>query len=545
MQRLLWVLILALPLAGADLKRHSREGNLFKLELTEGAGEIEWVSTSSFRYTLRWRAPLEPRMPANRDPVDVDVRNRASQLEFRTRYLTVALLKKGLTLSVRDADGETLMADASPVRRQGGKVIVERTVQADEKFYGLGIRAVASPDLRGSLVESSNPLLLSSAGYGLYYEAQGTTVFDLAKGNPKLVRTLIGEGEELSFFFHYGPSPKEILEERHSVTPTVRAFRPRDAEFRHSVPSHRSVYLMPAPAGTGWEAVSEWVHSLVHAGFSGVLVPAFDLSAFRQASDEVYRRAAQLSLFLPVSYSSVGAASEPAGRRGVQQRLVRDRKSWTPYLMAYLDEARERGLPVVRPLAVRFSKDAEGAKIGDQFMLGDEVLVAPVLSPGSSRRVYLPMGRWTDFRTNRAYAGRQYVEVETVKGSIPFFVKNGSILPLETAPNRLQIHYFPNLAAEFFLYEPDLNDVTQLHAAPAGDYMRFEMNSKIEREYAWVAHHVPAVRGVESGGQTYSEARAADALKPGQWFYDKARGNLHVTVKALVDRQVIVNVTFQ
>ncbi len=75
-----------------------------------------------------------------------------------------------------------------------------------------------------------------------------------------------------------------------------------------------------------------------------------------------------------------------------------------------------------------------------------------------------PMGNWTDLRGNKVYPGRQRIEIEAAPDEMPLFVRNGSILPMEgeAAAGPMILHYLPKLAAEFFLYEPD---VRRVHAA--------------------------------------------------------------------------------
>ncbi len=160
------------------------------------------------------------------------------------------------------------------------------------------------------------------------------------------------------------------------------------------------------------------------------------------------------------------------------------------------------------------------------FMLGDELLIAPILSPAPKRSFYLPQGVWTDLATNRKYTGRRILEIDA-PDYLPVFLRNGSILPLDGKP--MQLHYTPMLGGELFLYEPELDDYSQLHAGPAGDFMRLEMESKVSRDYEWVIHHVDRPKSVE--GAT-------------RWSHDEKAGNLHVFASAPAGGDVIVNIRF-
>ena len=71
----------------------------------------------------------------------------------------------------------------------------------------------------------------------------------------------------------------------------------------------------------------------------------------------------------------------------------------------------------------QFPEDPECARHTDEFMLGDEMLIAPVYEPGNRRSVYLPQGIWTNLETNAALPGRRTVTVET--SALPVFARNG------------------------------------------------------------------------------------------------------------------------
>jgi len=126
------------------------------------------------------------------------------------------------------------------------------------------------------------------------------------------------------------------------------------------------------------------------------------------------------------------------------------------------------------------------------------------------------------------------------------FIKSGSILPLDPLKTgeAMLLHYIPSLAAEYFIYEPDLGDYSQLHAGPAGDAMRLEIESQKDRLYEWVAHHVAEVREATSGGVTLERVSSREELRAGAWHYDRAAGNLHVRIHANEGGDNVVYVNF-
>jgi alpha-glucosidase len=85
----------------------------------------------------------------------------------------------------------------------------------------------------------------------------------------------------------------------------------------------------------------------------------------------------------------------------------------------------------VRPLILDFQDDPETHLIEDQFMVGDQLLVAPVLAAGTtSRSVYLPQGAvWIDYWTGQHYCGGETITVAAPLDHLPLFVRGGAILP--------------------------------------------------------------------------------------------------------------------
>lgn len=81
-----------------------------------------------------------------------------------------------------------------------------------------------------------------------------------------------------------------------------------------------------------------------------------------------------------------------------------------PYLQTLVTQATTDGTPIVRPLFWHAPGDHTALHINDQFMLGDVLLVAPVVTPNTtSRDVYLPAGRWRDRWTGTDFEGGQWL----------------------------------------------------------------------------------------------------------------------------------------
>jgi len=534
MARCVWLLTLAA--AGADLVSWERAGNTVRLRLSDGAAELEWISPSTYRLRRCQERDCRGKSWAN-ESVEFTVTNQGLDLSLESKYLAVRIRKAGLLFQVGTHNGKSLIREVADS---------ERTTPADERFYGLGARIAPSLDLRGSTIESTQPLLISSAGYGQYFIApRGGVTFDLAKTAPGRVR-ITATAPVVESFLYYGPSPKEVLEEHLRITGSISPVRREHVEILTADQLPSNATRLPVVAAAGWASLEHTIRMLAHVSFSGVLTPVLDMAAYDDGPGPA-ARAAQLGAIMPYLTDARAKLPRPPG-------LAAARRVWAPYLITYLEEARERGLPVIHPLALQYPSDPEAARHSDVFMLGDEVLVAPIYTASNRRSVYLPMGTWTDLLTNRTYPGRRTIDIEAAEESLPVLVKNGSILPLvgrtpgsAAGPpaGLLELHYFPRLAAEFFLHEPDNGLTAQYHASPAGDYVRLESESKVARVCEWVVHHVGPPREVSSGDRRFPEAADRAKLAPGAWYYDRARRNLHILVDTPANSDIIINISLQ
>jgi alpha-D-xyloside xylohydrolase len=108
-----------------------------------------------------------------------------------------------------------------------------------------------------------------------------------------------------------------------------------------------------------------------------------------------------------------------------------------PYLWAAARECIERSLPVSRALVLEYPGDPTTWSIGDQWLLGDALLVAPILDESGSRRVYLPAGAWTDWWTGERTLGPRWIEVEADLATVPLWLREGAVIPMGPIADRV------------------------------------------------------------------------------------------------------------
>ncbi|EFL30749.1 glycosyl hydrolase [Streptomyces viridochromogenes DSM 40736] len=190
---------------------------------------------------------------------------------------------------------------------------------------------------------------------------------------------------------------------------------------------------------TGWPGLRASLALVMGLGLCGVPYSGPDIGGFDgDPSPELYLRWFQLGAWLPLFRTH---ASLRAGRREpwefgpevlehARVALV-ERRRLLPYFMTLAHLARRTGAPYVRPLWWSAPEERALRDCGDAFLLGDSLLVAPVLDPGADRRaVQLPRGRWYDTVTEQAYEGPAQVLVEAPLSRIPVFARAGAVLPV-------------------------------------------------------------------------------------------------------------------
>jgi alpha-glucosidase len=197
-------------------------------------------------------------------------------------------------------------------------------------------------------------------------------------------------------------------------------------------------------------------------GLSGVSFVGSDVGGFIGIpSPRLYTRWMQIGAFTPFfrGHSALNQSDkEPWAFGGETENRVRDaislRYKMLPFLYNEFHNSAITGLPIMRSMFLNYQDDDECYNDISQyqFMLGDNLLVAPVLSETSNyKTLYLPAGKWIDMRNQKIYNGKQWVTVDAPIEEIPFFLKQGGFIPLQETQqyvdekkiNQLEVIIFP------------------------------------------------------------------------------------------------------
>ncbi|MCS6870374.1 MAG: glycoside hydrolase family 31 protein [Anaerolineae bacterium] len=218
-----------------------------------------------------------------------------------------------------------------------------------------------------------------------------------------------------------------------------------------------------------WRALHRLLSAVLNSSLSGMpFGGALPNYALKGADPELFVRWIQLCAFLPLCSLPKPAQAAPLWQVeqkyvALARRYLTLRYQLLPYLYSVASEAVQRGTPMVRPLWLSAPKELALRSVEDAFMLGDSLLVAPVLEKGVfERTVPLPAGKWYDFFTAQLYEGGQEVRLAAPLERTPILVRAGHVLPLWEAqqyvkqkqPEELLLRVYAG-EAETTFYEDD------------------------------------------------------------------------------------------
>ncbi len=207
---------------------------------------------------------------------------------------------------------------------------------------------------------------------------------------------------------------------------------------------------------------------------SGVPFCGSDVGGFfGTPSQRLYARWMQLGAFSPFfrGHTIINTPDQEPWAFGEEvennvHKIMNLRYELLPFFYNEFFEASQTGIPIVRSMFINYQDDDEcySDNAQYQFMIGDNLLVAPVLSEYENfRKLYLPEGKWLDWWTNKVFEGKKWIIVEAPIDRIPLFIREGAIIPMEPKQNyvgennnsELTLKIFPSQDSKYNFYEDD------------------------------------------------------------------------------------------
>ena len=142
-----------------------------------------------------------------------------------------------------------------------------------------------------------------------------------------------------------------------------------------------------------------------------------------------------------------------------------------PYLFSQAVKTSSTGVPMMRAMVIDFAEDPACLFLDRQYMLGDNLLCAPVLSEDGVVQYYLPEGKWTDIITGETIEGGRYVKKKCSYLEMPVLAKPGSIIVYGDFNNSFEYDYINNANAVIYNLEDGKSSETEVYDIDANRVM--------------------------------------------------------------------------
>ncbi|MBD2093466.1 glycoside hydrolase family 31 protein [Microcoleus sp. FACHB-1515] len=204
---------------------------------------------------------------------------------------------------------------------------------------------------------------------------------------------------------------------------------------------------------SSWQALQQTIPTVLNLSLSGMPYTGPDIGGFQgNPSAELYIRWFQMAAFLPfcrthsassVKHRTPWSFGEPA--LSIVRDLLKFRERLIPYFYTLAWQTNQTGCPLVRPVFWDSPEDQELWEIEDAFLLGDALLVCPIVHRNmQTRQIRLPEGYWYHFWTDAIEAGANQIELHASLNQVPLLVKAGTILPM-VENQQLILHLYPSV----------------------------------------------------------------------------------------------------
>ena len=223
--------------------------------------------------------------------------------------------------------------------------------------------------------------------------------------------------------------------------------------------SQRNPYMWSGDQARDFDKLDDQLLAVVNSGLSGIPFMSFDMAGYaycgnnyftigKENESAIFARAIEFTAFLTQmqTHGDVRHAYEMTEDvKQIYRNFTGLHTELIPYMQKYSKIACDTGMPPVRHLVLKYMDDVKVHDLIDEFMLGDGILVAPILTGDTwEREVYLPAGSWTDLLTGEVIEGGQTVVAKANLGQIPVFMDNNSpdckeLLPIFDGQNWKQI----------------------------------------------------------------------------------------------------------
>lgn len=243
-----------------------------------------------------------------------------------------------------------------------------------------------------------------------------------------------------------------------------------------------NVFPWSTDVSRSWGGLQPQVTIMINSGLSGMGYMSHDVGGFaidpqNPKDPELYVRWLQLGTFSPILRTHSQQEAEPfkyPEHQGIILPLIKQRYAWLPYNYTLAYENASAGQPLVRPLNYYNSADRSMDGISDEYLWGRDILVAPVLTQGTTQRdVTFPEGTWMDIsKPGKVYQGGETISYAAPLEVLPMFVRAGAFIPAaeykmknvgDYRTDTYTVRYYPvGGKSDGYIYEDDMSTPTTI-----------------------------------------------------------------------------------
>ena len=188
-----------------------------------------------------------------------------------------------------------------------------------------------------------------------------------------------------------------------------------------------------------WHHLKLSIPQILSLSLSNFMLNGVDVGGFNlDTNKQLYCRWIESAVFTPFlrNHSSIGTKKqEPYSfdeeAKEISKRYISLRYTFAPYLYNLVYRINKYGELFASPMFYHYQDDLNCLDINDQYMVGKNIIVAPIVDKDTYKRiVYLPKGEWINIINNNKYEGNNYYIVDMPLGETGIFIKNDSIIPM-------------------------------------------------------------------------------------------------------------------
>lgn len=302
-----------------------------------------------------------------------------------------------------------------------------------------------------------------------------------------------------------------------------------------------SVFPFTGDVAHTWSGLKAQPWVMLGMSLSGMPYVHADAGGIATADAELYTRWLQFAAFTPVfrphakSLEDNDKPSEPAFLPEANKEVVRNyinlRYQLLPYNYSLSYDQAVWGKPLMRPLYYYNFADSNALRADDEYLWGDNILVAPITSSGATARmVYLPGGKWYSLLNNSVVDGGKMISQPADIKQIPLFVREGAFVPLWLTKDTIKSTEGYNSQEVTIRYYPSAN---------ASTYVWYDDDGNNPKALEKADYELVTFKGVTVGNKATIDITTNNPNQYGKKF--KRKFKIEIPIGLATGQQVLVN----